>query len=32
VPLPLITVDEPAISMTIGTNTSRWPAACAAQS
>ena len=26
VALPLITVDEPAISMTIGTNTSRWPA------
>ena len=26
-PLPVITVDEPSLSVTMGQNTSRWPAA-----
>ena len=29
-PLPVITVDEPSLAMTIGINTSPWPARAAA--
>ena len=31
-PLPLITVDEPSLSVTIGINTRRWPARTATSS
>ena len=31
-PLPVITIDEPSISMTIGINTSRWRARAARSS